>query len=135
MRSSCASRPPEAGDFVLRTPSVSPLERAKGRRALDPAKNACAFFRNKKNNLLCKLCFVLSCQSCRGPVAQAGRRRRNPRYERVICTGGSFASDDGTVAEALRERGGDRAAADGQAHFAYDRMEMHCRAGDAAVSE
>ncbi len=126
-------------------------------------------------------CFVRSCQFCRCPVAQAGRRRRGiscfarPAFRRwtapraggpltprkmlahfsvikkiicsvnynscfpvsparVICTGGSFASDDGTVKESLRERGGGRAAADGQAHFAYDRMEMHCRAGDAAVS-
>ncbi len=43
------------GDFVLRTPGVSPLDHAKGRRALDPAKNAGAFFRNRKNNLFCKL--------------------------------------------------------------------------------
>ena len=47
--------PLRAGDFVLRTTSDSPLDHAKGRKALDPAKNADAFFRNKKNNLLCKL--------------------------------------------------------------------------------
>ena len=40
--------PLRAGDFALRAPSVSPLEHAKGRKALDPAKNAGAFFRNKK---------------------------------------------------------------------------------------
>ena len=70
-RSGCASRPPEAGDFVLRTPSVSPLDRAKGRRALDPAKNACAFFRNKKI-----ICFV-NYASC-VPVSSAAVRLRKP---------------------------------------------------------
>ena len=39
--------PLRAGDFVLCTTSVSPLDRAKGRKALDPAKNADAFFRKK----------------------------------------------------------------------------------------
>ena len=42
--------PLRAGDFVLRTPSVSPLDHAKGRKALDPAKNACAFFRFTREN-------------------------------------------------------------------------------------
>ena len=35
-----------SGDFVLRTTSVSPLDHAKGPKALDPEKNAFAFFRN-----------------------------------------------------------------------------------------
>ncbi len=35
--------PLRAGDFVLRTTSVSPLDRAKGRGALDPEKNALHF--------------------------------------------------------------------------------------------
>ena len=46
-RSSCVSWPPEADDFARSAPSVSPLEHAKGQKALDPAKNAGAFFRNK----------------------------------------------------------------------------------------
>ena len=40
--------PLRAGDFVLRMPSDSPLDHAKGQKALDPAKNADAFFRDKK---------------------------------------------------------------------------------------
>ena len=47
-RSTCASRTPEAEVFALRATSVSPLEHAKGQKALDPAKNARAFFRNEK---------------------------------------------------------------------------------------
>ena len=51
--------PLRAGDFVLRTTSVSPLEHAKGRKALDPAKNADAFFRKKIAKRLI-LFFILS---------------------------------------------------------------------------
>ena len=32
-----------------------------------------------------KNCFVFSFHSCHTPAAQAGRRRRDPRYERVLC--------------------------------------------------
>ena len=38
VRSSCASRPPEAGDFVLCTTIDSPLDHAKGRGPLTPRK-------------------------------------------------------------------------------------------------
>ena len=71
MRSSCASRPPEAVDFVLRTHSDSPLDHAKGQKALDPAKNADAFFRNEK--IICKANYA----SC-SPVSPGAVQLRRP---------------------------------------------------------
>ena len=46
-----AGRRRRKGDFVLRTPGVSPPDHAKGRRALDPGKNALHFSVFEKNFL------------------------------------------------------------------------------------
>ena len=69
--------PLRAGDFVLRATSVSPLDHAKGRRALDPVKNACAFFRKK---IICKAHY----NSCR-TFSPAAVRLRKP-----AAGGGNF---------------------------------------------
>ena len=82
VRSRCASRPPEAkpleGEFVLRTTSVSPLDRDKGRRALDPAKNAPHFSVIKKNATAIMIRAIQ-----RVPV-RSGCARRSPEAESPI---------------------------------------------------
>ena len=75
--------PLRAGDFVLRTTSDSPLDHAKGRKALDPAKNADAFFRNKKI-----ICFV-NYDSCRTLSPTAVQLRK-------LVAGGEISSGGGS---------------------------------------
>ena len=122
VRSSCASRPPEAGDFALRAPSVSPLDHAKGRRPLTPRKILTHFSVKK---IMC----LANYDSCRtsspaavqlrklvaaGEInkncARSWSRRRNPRYGRVLSTGGVHFSycprncriQDGSVFKSTR---------------------------------
>ena len=87
-RSSCVSWPPEADDFARSAPSVSPLEHAKGQKALDPAKNAGAFFRNK-------IIFFADYDLCRivSPVAVQLRKLAaggNPPGTSVCVVPGQF---------------------------------------------
>ena len=82
-RSSCASRPPEAGDFVLRTPSVSPLDHAKGHGPLTPRKMLTHF------SVIKKIICLANYDSCRTSSPAAVQLRK-------LVAGGEISSGGGS---------------------------------------